>query len=386
MGGCVYGSNVKRRHLDIGRLSGLLGLLSACTANIETGPSTLRHRPREARRQAAARPAQAQRAARSPARAAASRQAQQERASRQRAEQAECRAPAAPATCRHLIPRGTFPTPRRHPRPEALPARTWKLTHAEYAKTVQALLGVAVDTSDLEPDLDNGVYPNMSASHSCALRSPPATTARRSSCRMGSPRHSSRRSCRAVPSPPASKPTFLRASSRKRFAARQRPRNSRPTAKSSTSAPTRATDVLGFRAVLRALAHVAELPLPNRDRRRTRRSGLHAHRLRGGVAALVQPARRPALGGSCLRGGRARSSRTRGDARHPGGGAHESPEATAQLASFMCAWLKIHHFEPRKSNKDEVVSPASRRSPGHEGGDGSFLAQYGGTTGTIPAL
>src|SRR5688500_4803483 len=38
---------------------------------------------------------------------------------------------------------------------EALPARTWKLTHAQYRKTVEALLGVSVDTADLEPDLDN---------------------------------------------------------------------------------------------------------------------------------------------------------------------------------------------------------------------------------------
>jgi hypothetical protein len=48
--------------------------------------------------------------------------------------------------------------------PAALRARTWRLTHAEYQASVQAFLGVSVDVSDLEPEIDNGVYPNMSGS------------------------------------------------------------------------------------------------------------------------------------------------------------------------------------------------------------------------------
>jgi hypothetical protein len=48
--------------------------------------------------------------------------------------------------------------------PTTLPARVWKLSHAEYAWSAAALLGKDVDVSALEPELDNGVYPNMSAS------------------------------------------------------------------------------------------------------------------------------------------------------------------------------------------------------------------------------
>jgi hypothetical protein len=46
----------------------------------------------------------------------------------------------------------------------ALPARAFKLSHAEYARSVAALLGKPVEELELEPELDNGVYPHMSAS------------------------------------------------------------------------------------------------------------------------------------------------------------------------------------------------------------------------------
>jgi len=48
--------------------------------------------------------------------------------------------------------------------PAELPARTFRLSHAEYAESVEALVGKAIDTSELEPELDNGIYRNMSSS------------------------------------------------------------------------------------------------------------------------------------------------------------------------------------------------------------------------------
>lgn len=45
-----------------------------------------------------------------------------------------------------------------------LPARTFRLGHAQYAASVEALVGKSIDTSDLEPELDNGIYRNMSSS------------------------------------------------------------------------------------------------------------------------------------------------------------------------------------------------------------------------------
>ena len=48
--------------------------------------------------------------------------------------------------------------------PAELPARTFLLSHAEYAASAEAVLGKAVATSDFEPELDNGIYRHMSSS------------------------------------------------------------------------------------------------------------------------------------------------------------------------------------------------------------------------------
>ena len=43
-----------------------------------------------------------------------------------------------------------------------LPARAWRLTHAEYRKSVKDLTGVDVDTSVFEPEADGGLFVNLS--------------------------------------------------------------------------------------------------------------------------------------------------------------------------------------------------------------------------------
>lgn len=48
--------------------------------------------------------------------------------------------------------------------PAELPARTFLLSHAEYAASAGALVRREVDTSDFEPELDNGIYRHMSSS------------------------------------------------------------------------------------------------------------------------------------------------------------------------------------------------------------------------------
>ena len=59
---------------------------------------------------------------------------------------------------------GHLPYAAPSPGPEALPARTWKLSHEQYAKSVQSLVGKVVSIADMEAEIDNGVYPNMSGS------------------------------------------------------------------------------------------------------------------------------------------------------------------------------------------------------------------------------
>ena len=57
---------------------------------------------------------------------------------------------------------GNLPYVAAQPIAAALPARAWRLTHAEYRKSVMALTGVAVDTSLFEPEADGGLFVNLS--------------------------------------------------------------------------------------------------------------------------------------------------------------------------------------------------------------------------------
>jgi hypothetical protein len=61
---------------------------------------------------------------------------------------------------------GHLPYEPPEPASAALPARVFKLSHAEYARSVAALFEVPVSELELElePELDNGVYPNFSSS------------------------------------------------------------------------------------------------------------------------------------------------------------------------------------------------------------------------------
>src|SRR5262245_32959768 len=47
---------------------------------------------------------------------------------------------------------------------QPLPARTWRLSHAQYAEAVRGFLGVLPDTTHFEAELDNGLFPNMAGS------------------------------------------------------------------------------------------------------------------------------------------------------------------------------------------------------------------------------
>lgn len=283
-------------------------------------------------------------------------------------------------------PEGNLPyAPPAHAA-EALPARTWKLTHAQYAKTVQALLGVAVDTSDLEPDLDNGVYPNMSGSH--FVRVPLATGYFRKAETLSNGLTTAQLTA-LVPGgalTAASKATFLASIIEKAFR--------RPATTEEITAYGGLFDlgagegdpVLGFRAVVRALltspnflyrtelgsdAAVADFTLTGHEV-----ASLLSYSLLDSPpsAALLAAAAGTELTLSATLGTQVSALMNQ-------------PEATAQLASFMSAWLQVYLFDTEEVNKDEVRFPtflSIKQAMKEE--TVSFLAQYGGPTGTIPAL
>ena len=57
---------------------------------------------------------------------------------------------------------GNLPYTAPTPAAAALPARAWRLTHAEYRKSVKEITGVDVDTTLFEPEADRGLFVNLS--------------------------------------------------------------------------------------------------------------------------------------------------------------------------------------------------------------------------------
>ena len=211
---------------------------------------------------------------------------------------------------------GNLPYVAPTPVAAALPARAWRLTHAEYRKSVKDLTGVDVDTSVFEPEADGGLFVNLSNTNfvrvnlaanyqdaaeqvadtmtDAQLRAlAPACTTLAAACKTDFIRGVLTRAYRRPPS--AEEIT----EAGQVFDARRRHR-----ARRGVPVPRRGAGG----------ADVAVLPLPHRDRRRRERRAaeLPHHRPRGRVVSFVQRARPGAVRGAA--GGR-RSGRAdeRGD-------------------------------------------------------------------------
>jgi hypothetical protein len=269
---------------------------------------------------------------------------------------------------------------------EALPARTWKLTHVQYRKTVQALLGVTVDTSDLEPDLDNGVYPNMSRSH--FVRVPLATGYSRKAAAVAESLTTAE--LRAlVPGGElaiASKATFLSALLEKAF--RRPPDSDELTAYGGIFdlGATGGDTALAFRAVVRAV-----LTSPNFLYRTeigsdptARDFPLTDHEVASLLSYSLLDAPPPA---ALLAAAKGRNLTTDTTLATEVDQLLATREATAQLASFMSAWLQLYLFDSEDVNKDERRFPtflAVKQAMKDEAL--SFLAAHGGPGSNLSAL
>lgn len=283
-------------------------------------------------------------------------------------------------------PEGNLPYAPPAAGQEALPARTWKLTHAQYRKTVQALLGVSVDTADLEPDLDNGVYPNMSSSH--FVRVPLATGYYQKAASVASGLTAAQLGA-LVPGGEvavASKATFLASILEKAF---RRP----PTAEELTAyggifdlGASEGDAALGFRAVVRAL-----LTSPNflyrteigADPNATDFT-LTGHEVASLLSYSLLDAPPPA---ALLAAASAGSLTAPATLATEVSALLSTPEATAQLAAFMSAWLQVYLFDMEEVNKDETRFPtflSIKQAMKDEAI--SYLAAQGGPASNIPAL
>jgi len=276
---------------------------------------------------------------------------------------------------------------------EALPARTWKLSHEQYAKSVQALVGKAVDVSDMEPEIDNGVYPNMSGSG--LVRVELATDyydkAKAVTDALTAPELTA-----LVPDKQlvaGSKATFISSIVGRAFR--------RPAAQDEVDAYGAIFDLgasggdvsLGFRSVVRAL-----LTSPNFLYRTEIGTDATANdfQLTGYEVASL-------LSYSLLDGPPTAdllAAANRGDLTNSATLATSvtallaTPEATAELQTFASEWLKVYKFETTLS-ADEPPYPQkdTTRFPGLDNirqamfdETTAFLTAQAGPTGTLPAL
>lgn len=67
-----------------------------------------------------------------------------------------------PTSNSNVAPAGSTAPPANLAAPE-LPARTWRLTHAQYQTSVKELLGIELDLSSFAPESGNGNYSNFSS-------------------------------------------------------------------------------------------------------------------------------------------------------------------------------------------------------------------------------
>jgi hypothetical protein len=283
-------------------------------------------------------------------------------------------------------PEGDLPYAPPKAGPEALRARTWKLTHAQYRKTVQALLGVSVDTADLEPDLDNGVYPNMSSSH--FVRVPLATGYYQLAATLASSLTSEQLGA-LVPDGELtleSKASFVGSFLEKAFRRPAAPEELLAYGSIFDLGASVGDAVLGFRAVVRAaltspnFLYRTEIGVDAKDPDFALTghevASLLSYSLLDGPpsAALLEAA----LGTDLT---------TKATLATEVGALLSSAEANQQLAAFMSAWLQLYLFDSDDVNKDERRFPEflSIKATMKEEAV-SFLAIHGGPTSDIPAL
>ena len=281
-------------------------------------------------------------------------------------------------------PEGNLPYEPPAALPPELRARTFRLSHAEYQKTVQAFLGVPVDVSDLEPEIDNGVYPNMSGSGfvRVTLASEYYAKAETLSDSLSGAALSAFVPGGALQA--ASRDAFLAATVEKAF---RRP----PTTEDLAAygeifdlAAASGDDELPFRAVIRALltsphflyrTEIGTDPAaPTFALTDHEVASLLSYGLLGappsatllaaaGRGELANLATLPAVVESLL----------------------DDPAATAQLAKFTNEWLKLHHFDEVEKDEDLFPEfPSIRDAMLAE--TRSFLDQTAGPSGTLNAL
>lgn len=295
-------------------------------------------------------------------------------------------APVAGSGAQSTLAIGDLPFTAPAPVPAPLRARTWKLSHAQYAKAIAAFVGAKdTDVSALESEIDNGVYPNMSASGlvRATLARDYYDNAERISAGLSAQQLAGLTGGRTLDA--SAKSTFLETAIRRAFR--------RPATSEDISAfgeifdlgAGAATDASApFRAVIRALL-TSPFFLYRTEIGSDPSAGTFAltdYEIASLLSfslqdappsdALLQAAARGELSNPTTLAGHVNAQLA-------------TPEAATMLRTFLTQWLKIHDFD--ELDKDTAVFPtfeAVRSAMATEAND--FLTQKGGMLGTLAGL
>ena len=268
---------------------------------------------------------------------------------------------------------------------DPLPARTWRLSHAQYAQAVRSFLGVTVDTSGFEDEIDNSLFTNMSGSGlvRTALARDYYDSAETISSALSAEQIAALIPGQALGND--AKQPFVRAAIRRAFRRPATPDDLAAYAEIFDLGADASDDATSpFRAVIRALLtspfflYRTEI---GGDPTRTRFS-LSDHEFAAllSFSLLGTPPSEALL-----------AAADSGELSEPARLAQqvsellELPEAATQLRAFLAQWLEIHRFD--KLEKDPTLFPdfaAARPLMNAEAN--AMLALHGALSGSLHAL
>lgn len=273
------------------------------------------------------------------------------------------------------------------PTPEApeLPARTWRLTHQQYAASVRAVVGVEPDLTNFAPELGNGMFVNYSSTNFVRvdLADNYFDTAKAVAQSLTQQQLAGLTDCNLQA---ACADSFIESMAMRAF---RRPANPSEVAQYRSLYDAGAADgdaLAGFRAVVQGLLN----------------SPLFLYRTEVGASAdeaastfqLTDYEVASLLSYSLLNGPPSQSlldAAAAGELTNPATlPAHVSalmsdPAATGQLRHFLSEWLEVHHFQDVEKFEDSFPGFATVKDLIEEE-TAAFLAQSGTSSSTLSNL
>lgn len=282
---------------------------------------------------------------------------------------------------------GSLPYAAPQAAPAALRARAWLLTPEEYSRSVESVLGVPVDVSDMEPVPDNGIYPNMSTSGLVRVPLAEQYMAKAEAAVLALSERQLRALIPCGNVDAACKEEFLRAAVRKAF---RRPATAEDLARYGEVfdlAAASGDPTLPFRWVLKGLLNSpyflyrTEIGAPNDEANAAFRLTDHE------IATFLSYSVVGAPPSEALM-----AAADRGELSNPAllpdhiEQLLSTPGASDQLGRFLVQWLRLHTFEAEVEKFEDVFPGFAEVKEAMFAETQAFLRDNGGMHGSIEGL